>query len=317
LPLLRKEGLIANSLALRMIGVMRHFHKIGRATSLDSLWRFAVSALSVFPSFALPNGLTVFGFNQNDTLTVYRDIFDDDCYRRNGVTIRDGDCILDIGANTGLFIVFLNKIGVNVKVYGFEPAPATFEVLRQNVEAHNKLPVEIFNVGISRTAGQAEFTFYPRFSNASTLYPDESAEGAARGRQYIIDQIPTLRWPLRTICHYTFSSVKRVLAEWIRRYYLKKEMVTCQLWNLSEFIKKHEIAKIDLLKLDAEQSEEQILAGIAEEDWQKIRQTVIEVHGGESATRTMVELLTQRGFRTTVEPNPAIPTLSLVYGVRA
>src|ERR1700686_2724719 len=163
---------------------------------------------AAFPSFCLPNGLTVFGLNLNYTLTVYHDIFDDDCYRLHGVTIKDGDYILDIGANTGLFILFLNQIGVNVRVYAFEPAPATFHVLGQNVEKHNKLPVELFNVGLSRETGHAAFTYYPRFSNASTLYPDESAEGALRGRQYIIDQIPTVRWPWRVFCRWLPTPIK-------------------------------------------------------------------------------------------------------------
>src|ERR1022692_4079626 len=127
----------------------------------------SASYVPPFPSFTLPNGMTAFGLNENDTLTVYRDIFDDDCYRQHGVTIKDGDCILDVGANTGLFILFLNKIVANARVYSFEPAPTTFQVLRRNVEAYNKLAVEIFNVGLARTAGHADFTYYPRFSNAS------------------------------------------------------------------------------------------------------------------------------------------------------
>lgn len=274
------------------------------------------AAAPAFASFHLPNGLTVFGLNENDTLTVYRDIFDDDCYRQHGVTIRDGDCILDVGANTGLFILFLNQIGAKVRVFAFEPAPVTFQVLSHNVEAYNHLPVQLFNVGLSDTSGKADFTYYPRFSNASTLYPDESVEGAARGRQYIIDQIPTLRWPLRPLCAMIPGPIKHLIAERIRQYYLKKSIVSCELWNLSDFLKKHNIDRVDLLKMDAEQSEEKILAGIAEADWPKIRQIVIEVHGGESATRAMLAMLTQRGFRTAVDPNPAIPTLSLVYGVR-
>jgi FkbM family methyltransferase len=260
--------------------------------------------------------LTVFGLNLNDTLTVYRDIFDDDCYRLHGVTIRDGDCILDVGANTGLFILFLNQIGANVRVYAFEPAPATFEVLSQNVALHNRLPVELFNVGLSREAGRADFTYYPRFSNASTFLPDESAEGALRGRQYIIDQIPTVRWPLRPFLRWLPRPVKHFIAERIRRYYLKKEVVACEMWNLSDFLRQRDIRRVDLLKLDAEQSEQLILAGLADEDWPKIRQTVIEVHGGAEATRGMVELLNQRGFHTVVDANPAMPTLALVYGVR-
>ena len=272
--------------------------------------------MSAYASFCLPNGLTVFGLNLNDTLTVYHDIFDDDCYRLHGVTIKDGDCVLDVGANTGLFILFLNQIGADVRVFSFEPAPATFQVLRQNVQLHNKLPVQLFNVGLSRENGRAAFTYYPRFSNASTLYPDESKEGALRGRQYIIDQIPTLSWPLRSLCRLLPGPIKQLIAEQIRRYYLKKETVTCELWNLSSFLRKHNIGRVDLLKLDAEQSEEPILAGIADEDWPKIRQTVIEVHGGVSATTQMVDLLTRRGFRTVVDANPAMPTLALVYGVK-
>jgi phthiocerol/phenolphthiocerol synthesis type-I polyketide synthase E len=267
-------------------------------------------------SFSLPNGLTAFGLTANDTLNVYHDIFDEDCYRMHGVTIRDGDCILDVGANTGLFVLFLNFIGAKVRVFAFEPAPAIFQVLSRNVESHNKLPVQVFNVGLSREPGQATFTYYPRFSNASTLYPDESAEGALRGRQYIIDQIPTVRWPFRSLLHLIPGPIKHLIAERMRRYYLKKETVTCELWNLSDFLRKHDIEQVDLLKMDAEQSEQLILAGLAEEDWPKIRQIVVEVHGGEAATQAMLKVLSERGFRTAVEPNPAIPTLSLVYGVR-
>ena len=107
-----------------------------------------------------------------------------------------------------------------------------------------------------------------------------------------------------------------MIAEMFRKYYLKKEIVTCELWNLSEFLKQHDITKVDLLKMDAEQSEEEIMAGIADEDWAKIRQVVVEVHGGEAATKAMMDRLSQHGFRTAVDPNPAIPTLTLVYGVR-
>ncbi|MBI1831609.1 MAG: FkbM family methyltransferase [Planctomycetes bacterium] len=272
--------------------------------------------LPVPASFTLPNGMSVFGLNVNDTLNVYNDIFGDDCYRKHGVTIRDGDCILDIGANTGMFILFLNHIGVDVRVFAFEPAPATFHVLTHNVEKYNRLPVELFNVGISRAPGKADFTYYPRFSNASTFYPDDSPDTAAVGRQYVIDQIPTLPWGLRHFCAALPRFVQVIVAEMFRRYYLKKEFVTCELWNLSDFIKEKEIRQIDLLKVDAEQSEEHILGGIADDDWPKIRQIVVEVHGGAKATQAICESLNQGGLRTTIDMNPAMPTLSLVYGVR-
>ena len=38
-------------------------------------------------AFRLPNGLSVFGLSKDDTIMVYKDIFEDDCYRQHGVTI--------------------------------------------------------------------------------------------------------------------------------------------------------------------------------------------------------------------------------------
>ena len=102
----------------------------------------------------------------------------------------------------------------------------------------------------------------------------------------------------------------------MRRYYLKGQAVTCALWTLSEFLRRQAITRVDLLKIDAEQSEQDILAGLAEGDWPLVRQVVVEVHGGEGATADMAGLLRRRGFRTGIEPNPTFPSLSLVFGVR-
>ena len=267
-------------------------------------------------SFRLPNGLAVDSLSDNDTLMVYRDIFEDDCYRRCGVTILDGHCILDVGANTGLFILYLNTILADARIYAFEPVPATFQVLRRNVELHNRLTIQLFNVGLSHQPGEVTFTHYPRLSNASTMYPDDSARAARRGRDYVLQRFRILPRPLAALLSLCPAPMRNMLAEQVRRYYLKKQAVTCELRTLSEFLRKHGIARVDLLKVDAEQSEQHILAGLDEEDWPKIRQVVVEVHGGNEATRAMVELLRRRGYHTAEEPNPSFPTLSLVYGIR-
>src|SRR5437762_2165789 len=91
----------------------------------------------------LPNGMTVYGLSADDTLIVYRDIFEDHCYLRHGVTVTDGDCVLDVGANTGLFTLYLNTLCARARVYAFEPVPAIFAVLRRNVEVHNHLDVRL------------------------------------------------------------------------------------------------------------------------------------------------------------------------------
>ncbi|MDG3007758.1 FkbM family methyltransferase [Paludisphaera mucosa] len=267
-------------------------------------------------SVRLPNGMAVDSLGVDDTLMVYRDIFEDDCYRRGGVAIHDGDCILDVGANTGLFILYLNSILADARVYAFEPLPATFQVLSRNIERHNHLTVSLFNVGLSQSAGRAAFTYYPRMSNASTMFPDESSRAALMGRDYILQRFRTLPRPWAALLSLCPSWIRVALAERVRKYYLKKHKVTCGLTTLSGVLRKHGICRVDLLKVDAEQSEQSILAGLDDEDWPKIRQVVIEVHGGDEAIRDMRRSLHRRGFQTAVESNPTFPSLSLLYGVR-
>ncbi|MFO0884639.1 MAG: hypothetical protein U0894_10700 [Pirellulales bacterium] len=56
----------------------------------------------------LPNGLEAFGLSQADTAIVYEEIFVNDCYLQEGISLHDGDTVLDIGANTGMFLLRLN-----------------------------------------------------------------------------------------------------------------------------------------------------------------------------------------------------------------
>ena len=59
---------------------------------------------------------------------------------------------------------------------------------------------------------------------------------------------------------------------------LESQAYDCQLISVSDIIKENNIEKIDLLKIDAEKSELEILKGISDSDWEKIKQIVIEIH---------------------------------------
>lgn len=266
--------------------------------------------------FRLPNGMVVHGLTETDTLSVYKDLFDDQCYLKHGVTLREGDCILDVGANTGLFVLYLNTILTRARVYAFEPIPAIHAVLARNQRDHDHLGAEAFNVGLSDRSGRADFVYYPRFSEASTLFPDPSPRMARAARDWIISQIPTLPAPLAYLLARLPGWLKHALAEVIRRYHMVGRRVSCELWTLSQFLRERRVERVDLLKIDAERSELPILAGLDEADWPRVRQLVIEVHDGTEATRDLLALLRGRGFRATAAPNPAMPELDLVYAVR-
>jgi hypothetical protein len=66
--------------------------------------------------------------------------------------------------------------------------------------------------------------------------------------------------------------------------------------TVSEVIAEHGIERIDVLKIDVERSEVEVLEGIRDEDWPKIRQVVLEVDTTANRDRVLA-MLEARGFR--------------------
>lgn len=265
--------------------------------------------------YRLPNGLTVHGLSALDTGLVYRDIFEEG-YGRHGVTVRDGDCVFDVGANTGLFLVYLNQVCNSARVYAFEPVPAIFRVLDHNAVRCRRLDIRLFNVGVSRRPGRAVFSYYPRLSCASTMYPAATPDEVRQETNDFLEHFGKLPWPLGALWARLPGWLKALLAGYVRGRLLQGRRVRCETVPLSDVIRAHAVSRIDLLKVDAERSELDILAGLGEEDWPKVRQAVVEVHDGAEATAAVVELLRRRGFRVAVEPNATVSRIALVYAVR-
>lgn len=280
------------------------------------VWGTGMMNVAVGQQVRLPNGMRVSGLTQADTLSVYRDIFEDACYLRHGIRLKDGDTILDVGANTGLFALWLNSFLSRARLYCFEPIPAIYATLVENLNTYDRLGAEAVNTGVSDHDGLARFVYYPLFSNASTLFPDHSERIAHLGREWVIEQAPTLPAPLPYLVTWVPRWMKQAIAELIRRYHLLGRRVRCRLQTLSGFIRERGIEQVDLLKIDAERSEGRILDGLADADWPRIRQVVMEVHDGKETTQHFLRLLRARGLRAEAGLNPAMPDLSLVYAVR-
>ena len=125
--------------------------------------------------FRTADGLELAHLNKAETEFVYKEIFVDRVYLRHGITIRDGDCVFDIGANIGMFSVFLQEKFKGVKVFAFEPSPEIFAVLKQNVARYGG-NVTAFPCGISGETKQATFTFYPSYSILSGFHGNDTAD---------------------------------------------------------------------------------------------------------------------------------------------
>jgi 31-O-methyltransferase len=86
----------------------------------------------------------------------------------------------------------------------------------------------------------------------------------------------------------------------------KKETFPCRLRMLSEIVDEECVERIDLLKVDVEKSEREVLEGIRDEHWDKIRQVVVEVHDDQGALDEIHALLARRGFEITAEQDPQL-----------
>ena len=233
--------------------------------------------------YRLPNQLQVRHQNRNETEFIYEQIFGQRIYLRHGVQLRDGDCVFDVGANIGLFTLFVYEHCPQARVFAFEPMPTSFACLQENIGRYG-LPAVLYRCALSNRSGAGRFTFYPKWTASSSLYGDAQAEEAAL--------LAYLRNQGKEVAEYAAQLASG-------RY--EGEAVECRLERLSEIIAEQQIERIDLLKLDVEKSEWDVLEGIEPDDWQKIRQVVVEVHDLDGRLERMQQLLAEQGFIVEVE----------------
>ncbi len=217
-------------------------------------------------------------------------------------------CVVDIGANIGMFTLAVLQRCADPTIYAFEPSPQTFEVLSGNAALYGR-NVHVFNCGVSDRSKQAIFTFYENSSVFSGFQADEQEDAHA-----ILAVIENMLSELDLE-----PEERRRYAEELFQGRLDKREVECPLVSLSDVIAQHGLERIDLVKLDAEKSELDVLRGISEQDWPKIRQIVVEVHDSEGPILTEVlDTLKRHGFSVAVEEETLLERSGLfnVFGRR-
>ena len=190
------------------------------------------------------------------------------CYTRHGIRLDDDATVVDIGANIGLFSLYVFSRCARPRVLAYEPAPVVYDLLRANCSAYG-LDVRAFNLGVAARTGKATFTFYENSSVFSGFHADLGEDREA------IHAV--VRNALNRRVALAPEEVDAYVTD-LARDKLRSTTYECRVISVSDIIRDQDLASIDLLKIDAEKSELEILAGINDDDWPRIQQIVIEVH---------------------------------------
>lgn len=278
-----------------------------------------VSIVNAMKTTRLSNGQVVFYRSKVDLDLLSRELLTDDhAYLRHGIAIKDDDCVFDVGANIGFFLLSLQRRLMRGKVFAFEPIPQVFEVLQKNAASIDHLDLHLMPCGLASKSGEATFTYFPRTSVLSTMRPDPSAEFRRDSRRFVLDEIRSRSAFGRAVAALTPEFLWYPLTESIRRHYHVTERVACRLRTLSDVVDEYAIDRIDLLKIDTEGAEAEVLAGIRDEHWGRVRQVVVEVHRGREQLASTEDFLQARGFVTNNEPVfPGLDHPNVVFGRRA
>jgi FkbM family methyltransferase len=209
------------------------------------------------------------------------EIVNERVYLRHGVEVREGDTVLDVGANVGVAAAFFATECNAGIVHSFEPVPPLFELLRENAR---HFPACIpHDYGLSSAAGRASIAYYPKAAAMSGLYA-EPEQDRERVRTYLIN---------------SGMPEDDAARELDGRY--RAVTFPCELRTLSMIVREQSIRQVDLLKIDVEKSELDVLEGIDDGDWPRFRQLVVEVHDKDDRCARISGMLTARGFSPTVE----------------
>ncbi len=234
-------------------------------------------------------------------------------YFQPDLVLRPGDLVVDVGANVGSFAMYAARRVEGLRFVCVEPIPALFDALAANFESDPALACverDLVRAGLTHIgeSGTAEFTYFTRLPCDSTRHLEEKRQ---RFEQFFASKGAAVRGALSSFGAAGRSAGRAI--EWLIARAPKgrvgravsdlatgAQRVRCKLLTLDDLVRVAGIDEIALVKIDVEGAELDVLRGIGEETWPRVRQIVLEGHdqGGRLAhVRAMLEA---RGFTVTV-----------------
>jgi FkbM family methyltransferase len=196
---------------------------------------------------------------------IYNEIFINGDYSHI-VPNKDNYVIFDIGANIGLYSLYINENYKNVNIHCFEPITDLFNKLKHNLEYNKKNNNKMFinNVGLGDTPMTTTINFYPDADGLSTINND------MKDKKQIIIESSCKNSIFGGLCNNFYENILNTGLNNVK-------VQEINIIKLSEYITKNNITNIDLIKIDVEGFEFNVLNGINDDHFKIINNFIIEI----------------------------------------
>jgi FkbM family methyltransferase len=238
----------------------------------------------------------IFHRNRREADFIFREVFRDNEYLRNGVTLPERPIVVDVGANVGGASVLFGKIRPGARVVAIEPVPHLCRAIELNARLHD-VAISVVPCAVGEERRETMVTYYPKNTAMSGLLADQA------DRDVLKAYLATHEQPGSD------AGLDAMVAE-----LLVGETIPCSVKPLGEVLAEQDMDRIDLLKIDVEKSEWQVLQGIDDQLWRRIDQVVMEVHDLDDRVARSVSLLKSKGFNVKVDRNEDLLNTNM-YGL--
>lgn len=259
----------------------------------------------------LPDGREIACINPYEVDFAVHEIFSQDL-AAHGLSLAQDGVVFDVGANIGLFSLYALQQAPSARVFAFEPVPQVFAALERNMTLIEPHAVAV-PLGLGAKACEVEFDYFPGVAALSTAHHEVGARMAGGIRDLLTGSAGEA---VRAVIERTGAG-ELAQEDGFLDTLLRVERVRARIDTLSSQMAAYGVGEIDLLKIDTEGAEEEVLAGINEADWPRIRQLMVEVHLGRPKLEEIAAGLAARGYRVTTDMHPLAEGGAAVFHIYA